>query len=254
MINKGGLMHLDTFLKQVVVKVQGEQAYIVDETVITEYPLTLYVNDKEINTFYCTPQNLEELVVGYLISCDMLGDKKDILNLEIVNNRNIAKIVLAENTNCKKKMKFKKTMVVKIQTIYQIMRTNLKPTNLFMETGGFHSVAIFDEEKEVITIMDVARHNAVDKVIGHCMLNNIDCSDKILVVSGRISSNMLVKAVKGNIPIVLSKSAPTSLSIAIADKAGITLVGFVRGERMNVYTHPDRIDLDEEILRTISKK
>lgn len=243
---------MNTFLKQVIVKVKGEEADIVDEIVITEYPLTLYVNDKEINTFYCTPKNLEELVVGYLMSCDMLREKRDILSLEIVEKRNIAKIHLAENMTITKRPQLEKTTVVKIQTIYRIMSTNLKPTNLFLETGGFHSVAIFDGEKEVVTITDVARHNAVDKIIGHCMLHNIDCKDKILVVSGRISSSMLVKAVKGNIPIVLSKSAPTSSSISIADEAGITLVGFVRGERMNIYTHPDRIDLNKEILRKIA--
>ena len=102
--------------------------------------------------------------------------------------------------------------------------------------------------------MDVARHNAVDKVIGYCILNGIDCRDKILVVSGRISSDMLEKADKGSIPIVLSKSASTTLSIEKAEQAGITLVGFVRGERMNVYTHPNRIDLGDELFGKIAKK
>lgn len=245
---------MNTFLKLAVVKVKGEQSDIVDESIITEYPLKLYVNDKEFNTFYCTPKDLEELAVGYLTSCGVLGGKQDILSIEIIEKKNIAKMQIAEHATSPKREPLENPMVIKIQTIYQIMSTNIKPTDLFLETGGFHNVAIYDGDKEVITIMDVARHNAVDKVIGYCILNDIDCRDKILVVSGRISSDMISKAAKGSVPVVLSKSAPTSLSISRADEAGITLVGFVRGERMNVYTHPNRIDLGEETFRAIVKK
>lgn len=245
---------MNTFLKLAVVKVKGEQSDIVDESIITEYPLKLDVNDKEFNTFYCTPKDLKELAVGYLMSRGVLGAKQDILSIEIIEKKNSAKIQIAEQMTHPQKEPLENPMAIKIQTIYQIMGKNVKPTELFTETGGFHSVAIYDGDQEVITIMDVARHNAVDKVIGHCVLNDIDCRDKILVVSGRISSDMISKAEKGNIPVVLSKSAPTSLSISRADEAGITLVGFVRGEQMNVYTHPNRIDLGEETFRAIVKK
>lgn len=245
---------MNTFLKLAVVKVKGEQSDIVDESIITEYPLKLYVNDKEFNTFYCTPKDLKELAVGYLMSRGVIGAKQDILSIEIIEKKNSAKIQIAEQMTRSQKEPLENPMAIKIQTIYQIMGKNVKPTELFMETGGFHSVAIYDGDQEVITIMDVARHNAVDKVIGYCVLNDIDCRDKILVVSGRISSDMISKAEKGNIPVVLSKSAPTSLSISRADEAGITLVGFVRGEQMNVYTHPNRIDLGEETFRAIVKK
>ncbi|WP_050738546.1 formate dehydrogenase accessory sulfurtransferase FdhD [Acetobacterium bakii] len=245
---------MNTFLKLAVVKVKGEQSDIVDESIITEYPLKLYVNDKEFNTFYCTPKDLKELAVGYLMSCGVLSGKQDILSIEVLEKKNLVKMQVAEQVTSPLKEPLEKPIVIKIQTIYQIMGKNLKPTELFLETGGFHSVAIYNGDQEVITIMDVARHNAVDKVIGYCVMNDIDCRDKILVVSGRMSSDMILKAEKGNIPVVLSKSAPTSLSISRADEAGITLVGFVRGEQMNVYTHPNRIDLGEETFRAIVKK
>ncbi|AFA47615.1 formate dehydrogenase accessory sulfurtransferase FdhD [Acetobacterium woodii] len=244
---------MDTFLKLPVVKVNGDQTQIIDETIITEYPLTLYVNDKVFNTFYCTPQDLEALVVGYLMSCGRLGAKQDILGLEIIRKKNIAKIQLAKCATKPELKPVEKPMLVKIENIYEIMIKNIKPTELFLKTGGFHNVAIYDNKKEIITMMDVARHNAVDKVLGYCVLNEIDCRDKMLVVSGRISVDMLIKAEQGNIPMVLSKSAPTSLSVARADAAGITLVGFIRGEQMNVYTHPTRIDLGEEAFRAINK-
>lgn len=245
---------MDTFLKRAVVKVNGQQSDLVDETIITEYPFKLYVNDKEFCTFYCTPENLEELIVGNLNSRGMLSARQDIGSIEIDMKKNTAKVQLAENAPSPKQMPLVEPIVVKIQTIYEIMGKNIAPTVLFKETGGFHRVAIYDQETEIVTLMDVARHNAVDKVIGHCILNGVDCRDKLLVVSGRISSDMIEKADKGNIPIVLSKSASTTLSIEKAEQAGITLVGFVRGERMNVYTHPNRIDLGDELFGKIAKK
>ena len=114
-------------------------------------------------------------------------------------------------------------------------------SDLFKNTGGVHSVAIYDNQ-ELITIKeDVARHNAMDKAIGDCVLNDINLKDKIIFVSGRISCEMILKAAKSGIPIVISKSAPTNLSVEIAKKLNITLAGFVRGERMNIYTNPQRI-------------
>ena len=245
---------MDTFFKLPVVKVAGEEAAVVDETIITEYPLKLFVNNRELNTFYCTPKNLKEMIAGYLTSGGLIGSKQDIYKMQIMERNNIASFDIADQATIPVRQPLDKPLVVEIETIYQIMSKNIKPTELFKETGGFHSVAIYDGQKEVITMTDVARHNAVDKVIGYCLLNDIDCSDKILVVSGRISADMLKKAEKGNIPMVLSKSAPTSLSIAQADAAGITLVGFIRGERMNVYTHPTRIDLGDEAFRAIVGK
>lgn len=248
------MANLETFLKQVVIKVYGEESDFTDDTVMTEYPLILYVNGKEYQSFFCTPGNLEELVVGYLMSCNMLNSNQDILALVINEKMNSAKIRLTERSKGIERKPSSESMVVKIQTIYQIMKTNLTASTLFKETGGVHNVAIFDKEKPLIILEDVARHNAVDKIIGYCVLNNIDCSNKILVVSGRISASILSKADKANIPIVLSKSAPTSLSIERAKASGITLVGFIRGEQMNIYTHSMRINLGGDTIQAIVKK
>jgi len=245
---------VDTFLKQVVIKVNGEESDFADDTVMTEYPLMLYVNGKEFQSFYCTPGNLEELVVEYLKSRNMLHSKDEILDLVINEKINSAKIRLTEQPKSIERKPLSESMIVQIQTIYEIMKTNLTASTLFKETGGAHSVAIFDKEKPLIILEDVARHNAVDKIIGYCFMNNIDYRNKILVVSGRISASIFSKADKVNIPIVLSKSAPTSLSIERAKASGITLVGFIRGERMNIYTHPMRIDLGDNAFRTIPQK
>lgn len=108
--------------------------------------------------------------------------------------------------------------------------------------GGVHDAALFDREGRLLALAeDVGRHNAVDKALGHCLLEHIPLEDPILLCSGRLSYEMVLKAVRMRLPILASISAPTSLGIELADRYGITLVAYVRGRRMTVYTHPERI-------------
>ena len=119
---------------------------------------------------------------------------------------------------------------------------NLDYSNVFKETGGVHCVALCDRENILVINEDVARHNALDKVIGESLEKEIYLKDKIVILSGRVSLEMILKCAKLNIPIIISKSAPTSLSVALAKMLNITLVGFVRGNKMNIYSGDERID------------
>jgi FdhD protein len=111
------------------------------------------------------------------------------------------------------------------------------------QVGGTHSAAVFDAAGQAITLAeDIGRHNAVDKAIGHCLLWGIPLDDKILVTSGRASYEMATKAIRAGIPILATISAPTSLAVQLAHDLGLTLVGYLRGGRMNAYTHPERLD------------
>jgi FdhD protein len=112
---------------------------------------------------------------------------------------------------------------------------------LFKATGGVHSAALADNEMLLYFYEDIGRHNAVDKIIGECLLNGTATDDKALFTSGRISSEIMLKAAKLKIQLIVSRAAPTSLSVELAEALNITLVGFVRGRRMNIYSHPWRI-------------
>jgi FdhD protein len=114
--------------------------------------------------------------------------------------------------------------------------------NVRRAVGGTHAAALFDCAGRAMTLAeDIGRHNAVDKVIGYCLLRTLPMHDAILVTSGRASYEMVAKAIRVGIPIVASMSAPTSLAASLAQDRGLTLIGYLRGGRMNVYTHAERL-------------
>lgn len=114
-------------------------------------------------------------------------------------------------------------------------------SEIFISTGGVHSVALC-EKKDIVTFKeDISRNNALDKLFGACILKDIPMKDRMVVTSCRISSEILLKVAKRNIPILISKSAPTNLAVSFAAETGITLIGFVRAKRMNVYANEWRV-------------
>lgn len=113
----------------------------------------------------------------------------------------------------------------------------------YREAGGIHAAGIFTSHGELVTIReDIGRHNAVDKVLGHCLMQGIPLKDKILVCTGRASYEMVTKAVRLGLPVAASLSSPTSLAVELAERLHCTLIGYLRGQRMRVYTHPWRLE------------
>ena len=112
----------------------------------------------------------------------------------------------------------------------------------FKQSGGTHAAAAFSMEGELLcTMEDIGRHNAVDKIVGYLLKNQIKRDDVYIITSGRISSDILLKSALINIGLVVSRSAPTSLAVKLAEKLNITIVGFARGKKLNIYTHSDRL-------------
>ena len=130
-----------------------------------------------------------------------------------------------------------------LKTIFEQVSVFNKESVLFKETGGVHSVELVYSDKKLL-FEDIGRHNAVDKIVGYLLKNQIKRDDVYIITSGRISSDILLKSALINIGLVVSRSAPTSLAVKLADKLGITIIGFARGNKLNIYTHPNRVIKD----------
>ncbi|MFQ5893567.1 MAG: formate dehydrogenase accessory sulfurtransferase FdhD [Nitrospinota bacterium] len=235
-----------------------------------ESALTLFVNGKELITFLCSPSNLEALAVGFLHTEGFLNSRKDLLSLtadqtqgtvsvEIKNYNPLAEHLTRKRTlttGCGRGTVFysvldslgigpiRSRMKVTHQALQELMRALLLGSETYRETGGIHSALLGTKTGEpLILCEDLGRHNAVDKVFGECFLRDIPPTDKVLVTSGRVSSEMLIKALKKRVPVVVSRTSPTSLAVDMARQLGLTVAGYARGDKMNVYTHPERIRL-----------
>ena len=234
--------------------------------VAEERPLTIFLNGVEIVTLLCSPSHLEELAAGYVLG-EGLVPKEAELEIRLDQERGIADISTDTlhpvslqafgkryvTSGCGKGTSFYQlndirhkeavsiSMRVQIGEILAGMNQLQKCSQVFRQTGGVHSAAL-KIPGHFIFREDVGRHNAVDKLFGYYILNRLDAQEKILYLSGRISSEIIIKAGRMGVPVIVSRSAPTSLAIRLAEEAGITLVGFTRGTTANIYTHYARIE------------
>ncbi|MFO7918204.1 MAG: formate dehydrogenase accessory sulfurtransferase FdhD [Anaerolineae bacterium] len=133
------------------------------------------------------------------------------------------------------------------QILFGLSRDMRDAQRVHKRVGGVHAAALYDiEGQRVVLCEDVGRHNAVDKVIGYCLLRDVSLSDKLLLCSGRLSYEMVTKAIRMGIPALASMSSPTSLAVQIADQFNLTMVGYLGGQRMTVYTHSERLGMSSQ--------
>ena len=254
-----------------ILRIENNKVNVVEDLVVTEYAVTVKINQQEFVTMVCTPEYVEDMVMGYLASERIIRSFEDIEDIwyqekegfvhintkqvnplyqKMQNKRFITSccgmsrqgFVFANDALVSKKMD---DIHVRITTddCFRLMRDMQDSAVTFQETGGVHNAALCDVNGIVLSRMDIGRHNALDKIYGYCIRNNISMQDKIIVFSGRISSEILMKVSKIGCEIVLSKSAPTELALQLAEQLGITTVGFIRQNALNIYTHKERIQL-----------
>ncbi len=238
-----------------------------DDQVIVETPVTIYLNGSELVTLLCTPEKIDCLALGFLRSEGLLTSMDDLEAIRVQEEKGLVEIDLKNKTDLAEKLYGKRTVTsgcgkgtVFFNVLDSLRTSSLEGTleiepdrviflmdslqdkaEVFKKTGGVHSAALSNHEQILYFYEDIGRHNAIDKIIGECMLDQITTDDKIIISSGRLSSEILLKAVKLKIQMLISRAAPTSLCIELAEKLNVTLVGFVRGRRMNIYSHPWRI-------------
>ena len=249
------------------VRIKEGERQDIEEKVAREAVLRIFINEHEIAALSCTPSDQIYLAVGFLISEGFLKSSAEIKNIDssegevTVHTKSPYEVpedfgrkgVLTsgcgkgktfaswEEINPMEDTLINLNLSLGSDEILDIMSSFQKRSELFRETGGVHSAALARRETIVLFNEDIGRHNAVDKVLGESFLKGINLKDKFLVTSGRTSSDIVSKLWNCGLSMVVSRAAPTSLAVKMAQKLGITVVGFVRGRRMNLYSFPVRI-------------
>ena len=247
----------------------GKAEKIVD-CVAEEKPLHILINRVHYATIMCSPSNLKELAIGHLLVEGLLKSVDEIEEISL-REKSICRVKLKKKVDAEKRLKTLKSfsrviftacgsrqpyqfsgmlrkvqsnISVKAETLLNCVNRLNSDATTFRKTGGVHVAAIYKNNGTLVALAeDVGRHNAVDKVVGRAALMKVDFNGCFLVLSGRLSGDIVFKAAKVGIPIVASIAAALDSGIAIAKKTRLTLVGFVRGKRMNVYTCPERVSV-----------
>ncbi len=256
-----------------VCKWDGQAARCEPDELAAEEPLEIRVRGRAVTITMRTPGNDAELAAGFLLTEGIVKSGRDVLRCEHCGKNepgNVLNVLLAPevyvdfdrltrhvfaSSSCglcgKATIEAVQANLPAIESdlsldpemIAKLPDAMRSAQQTFDRTGGLHAAAVFDQRGKLIVLReDVGRHNAVDKVIGHCLMNNLFPLDRhILLVSGRSSFEILQKSLAARIPVVAAVSAPSSLAVDFAQRSGQTLIGFLRGRRMNVYSHSHRL-------------
>ncbi|MEM0008019.1 MAG: formate dehydrogenase accessory sulfurtransferase FdhD [Candidatus Bathyarchaeia archaeon] len=252
-----------------IVKIDTEAKKLqkIEDYVAEEKPIHIFINKRHYATIICTPKDLKELVLGHLLAegivkaveeVEKISVKKDTCHVNLKPSVNLeTRLKLAGRLSrlipsaCggpyqpqtpKFLKKVDSEIIVKAETVQNCVNNLNRMAGTFRKTGGVHAAAIYKADGTLLAFAeDVGRHNAVDKVVGKCALQKTDFGGCFLTLSGRLTADIALKAARVGIPIIASIAAALDSGIEVAKRANLTLIGFVRGKRMNVYNAPERI-------------
>lgn len=250
-----------------VLHIKGSDSVSEVRSIVQEVPLTVFVNGKELITLLTTGDANRELAVGFLLSEGFLNNRDELKSIRVDDEAGTVEIELTGDLDLTEKLWGKRAvtsgcgkgatfyhvldslqakavtsdLTVTPAQIYALMKELNRLSDLYRETRGVHNSGLADRERILVFRDDIGRHNAVDKIGGACFLEGIPLENKLLITTGRMSSEIVVKVAKMRVPILISRSAPTSLALDLADRIGLTLIGYVRGEKMTVYTGKQRV-------------
>jgi len=224
----------------------------------SEMALAIYINRQELVTILCTPTKLNCLVLGFLFTEGIISGTGDVANMRVCEEESLADVMLSNSeyelptqrtltSGCGGGTTFKtqgqrvdSDLVAAPKEVLSLMKQLQKQTALYQLCGGVHASALSDTTNLLVVTEDIGRHNTLDKIQGECLLRGLSTRDRLLLSTGRISSEMLLKAAKMQAPVVVSRHSPTGAAVSLARDLGIALVGHARGSRLSVYSHPER--------------
>ena len=224
-----------------------------------EMPLTIFINGQETVTILCTPTRLTHLVLGFLYLEGIINDTKEVDHLRVCEDEPVADVRLSKTnykepprrtltSGCGSSVSFKpqeqrvdSDLTITAEEVLSLMKQLYQQQDLFQLGGGIHSSALCNRKQILALAEDIGRHNTLDKIMGECLLRKLPTRDCILLTTGRISSEMLLKAARMKVPIVVSRGSPTERAISLGNDLGITVIGYARGNRLSVFSGEGRI-------------
>ena len=241
----------------------------IETSVVTERPLTLFLNGREIVTMMTIGDHPEYLAVGYLLNQNMLGPDDRIIGVDYDEEIETVVVRTDRETDFEDKLK-KKTLtsgcaqgtvfgdlmerfeevrldpdaVLRTSWLYALTRKINTVPSLYLVAGAIHGCVLCEEDRPLVYMEDVGRHNAVDKIAGYMHRNRISPAGKIFYTTGRLTSEMVIKTVQMGIPILISRSGFTAWGVELARQAGLTLIGRAKGRRFVALAGIDRIVFD----------
>lgn len=230
---------MDVTEKIIIKRFINNKMFELKDLVVCEEHFKLKINNNYVKDFVCTPKKIDYLVLGNLFVEGYISSYKDIKSIIIDEDRRIIEIFTTVTSNTsfnKKDYIIKYGFEIEADSIIENTKKFEEMSEIFLNTGGVHSAGLIEGNEIILFHDDIGRHNAVDKVIGEIIKNEIYIENKILITSCRISTEILKKAVVLRVPIVASVAAPTNKAVELADKYNITLIGMIRKNRINIYS------------------
>ncbi len=245
------------------------QQKTVDAHVIVEAPVSLTVNGQVWLSFMCTPTELDALAVGFLFNEGVIQKREEIASIYVCPTGENIDIWLTFDAQQPTTWKRTSGCTGGVTAVEEQPEANYQPHNgfaltseqilglvsqltnnqsLYRQVGGVHTSVLSDGLHSRLVAEDIGRHNTLDKIAGRYLLDGIALPHKVLLTTGRISSEMLQKATRIGASMVISRTSPSSLSIEMAQGRGITLIGYARGGQFNVYTHPERVIATDSVM------
>lgn len=252
-----------------ITKIKDGKKIEVDDTLVREIKLEIIVNGERVGAVMATPVDQEALALGYLMSENIIASYEDITKMELINDGMGIEIEAKVNEGSIGKLNAEAVVIsgcgrsvtanidpdaieakvinnpfsIDASLLSEQMSQFYTECPLYEQTGCVHTAKLYLDKDTFFIGEDIAQHNTIDKAIGKARLAGADISKAFLMVSGRLSSEMVAKAVMHGIPILVSRTASTCLGLMIAKKFNLTLIGFARNERMNIYNAPERINV-----------
>ncbi len=246
--------------------IQAEQVEAVAGGLIDETLLSVYVNGQELATMMCSPVDREALALGFLFNEGIIASLDEVglirpnvtyatIDVFLTHAGVVLPRQLTRTSGCGGGVTFQNLaatyapvesdLAISPQILLDRMRDLNDCAQLYQQVRGVHTAILADAYGPILCAEDIGRHNTIDKLAGKALIQRVDTHDLVLVSSGRISSEMLNKARRMGLPIVASRTAPTSISVSLAHAWNICVVGYMRQNGMRVYTHPQRLGLPE---------